>query len=331
MSQTSKRKQRVLRILHKNRDQYISGQELSDRLEVSRTAVWKYIQSLREQGYVIDSSSRLGYCLVKAPDILSPEEIKKDLKTDLLGCEVIYQEEVKSTNSLAKSEARQEAEEGTVIVAKEQVGGKGRLGREYFCPPGGIWFSVILRPNMKPDSASQFSFVAVVALAKTIDELTDSVPEIKWPNDVLINGKKVSGILTEMSAEIDQIDYLVLGIGVNLNIAVDEFPSDLKNKATSIQEESGQQIPKLNFFLSLLEQLEEEYFKLQTEGFEKIIEGWKEYNITLGNEVTVTSNNEVLTGQAVDVDNKGRLLVELPNGTMKKVVAGDVTLNTEYN
>lgn len=331
MSRTSKRKQQVLRILHKNQDKYISGQELSDRLEVSRTAVWKYIQSLREQGYVIDSSSRLGYRLVKAPDILSPEEIKKDLKTDLLGCEVIYQEEVKSTNSVAKSEARQGAKEGTIIVAGEQVGGKGRLGREYFCPPGGIWFSVILRPDMKPAFASQLNFVSVISLAKTIDELTDLVPEVKWPNDVLINGKKVSGILTEMSAEIDQINYLIPGIGINLNIALDEFPSDLKNKATSIQEESGEQISKLDFFLLLLEKLEEEYFKLQKEGFEKIIEDWKEYNITLGNEVTVTSNSEVLTGQAVDIDKEGSLLVELPNGTTEKVVAGDVTLNTEYN
>ncbi|MBM7625023.1 biotin--[acetyl-CoA-carboxylase] ligase [Sporohalobacter salinus] len=331
MSRTSKRKQQVLKILHRNQEQYISGQELSDKLGVSRTAIWKYIQSLREQGYVIDSSSKLGYRLVKAPDILSPEEIKKDLKTDILGCKVIYHEEVESTNLLAKSAARQGADEGTIILAKEQVGGKGRLGREYFCPAGGIWFSIILHPDLKPTVASRINFVAVVALAKTIDKLTDLTPEIKWPNDVLINGKKVTGILTEMSAEIEQINYLVLGIGINLNIGLDKFPSELQKKATSIQEELGQKVPKLQFFLTLLENLEEKYTKLQIEGFAEIVEEWEDYNITIGNEVTVSNGEGTLSGQAVDINDEGCLLVELSDGTIKKVVAGEATLNTEYN
>ncbi|SKA07436.1 biotin--[acetyl-CoA-carboxylase] ligase [Selenihalanaerobacter shriftii] len=331
MTKTSERKQQVLQILHDNESEYISGQKLSDQLKVSRTTIWKYVKSLREQGYLIDSSSKLGYRLIKAPDILSPEEIKRDLETDVLGSEVIYYEQVESTNNLAEVKARKGAIEGTIIIAKEQVGGKGRLGREYFCPSEGVWFSVILRPDLKPTFASQLNFVAAVALARTIEQLTNLQPGIKWPNDILINQRKVSGILTEMNAEIDRVNYVILGLGINLNIEKAEFPEELIRKATSVKEEFGKEVSKLDFFLSLLHELEKEYVKLQEDGFGSVLQGWRDYNITLGKEVKVNNVREVLKGQAIDVDDEGALLIKLEDGTVERVIAGDVTLNTEYN
>ncbi|MCK8824891.1 biotin--[acetyl-CoA-carboxylase] ligase [Fuchsiella alkaliacetigena] len=330
MKETSERKQKVLQILYETEADYVSGEELSNKLDVSRTTIWKYIQSLREQGYLIDSSSRLGYSLVKAPDILSPEEIKKDLETEILGQEVIYYEKVESTNKIAIAEAKEGAVEGAIVIAGEQTAGKGRLGRSFFCPPGGIWFSVILRPNLRPDFVAQLNFIGVIALAKTIDKLTDLKPGIKWPNDILVNGRKVSGILTELSAEVDQINYLVMGIGINLNIDLDQFPADLVNKASSVQRELGERVSKLEFFLSLITELELAYFKFQEQGFISIIEDWKEYNLTLGQEVQVDNGREVLVGKAVDIDSTGALLIKLADGRVKKVVAGDVTLEKEY-
>ncbi|KXS42093.1 MULTISPECIES: biotin--[acetyl-CoA-carboxylase] ligase [unclassified Candidatus Frackibacter] len=329
MTKTSERKQQVLEILH-NTDDYISGQELSDKFGVSRTTIWKYIKGLREQGYQIESSSKLGYRLIKAPDILSPEEIKRDLETKILGREIIYQERVDSTNNLAETEARKGAKEGTVIIAKEQTGGKGRLNREYFCPPGGIWFSVILRPEIKPAFASQLNFIIAVALAKTIDKLTKLEPGIKWPNDILINGKKVSGILTEMNAEIDKVNHIILGVGINLNIPLVKFPNELLEKATSIQEELGRKVLKLDFFLRLLAELENEYIRLKEEGFKSVLTEWREYNVTLGQKVNVNNMREILTGRAIDVDDEGGLILELDSGDRQRVVAGDVTLEGEY-
>lgn len=331
MNRASKRKQQVLEVLYNNKSDYISGQKLSDKLGVSRTTIWKYIQSLREQGYLIESSSKIGYRLVKAPDILSPEEIKKDLKTKILGKEIIYHEQVDSTNKLAEATAQKGAKEGTIIIAREQVGGKGRLGRKYFCPPGGIWFSVILRPDLKPNTASQLNLVAAVALAKTINQLTELEPKIKWPNDILINNKKVSGILTEINAEIDQINYLILGLGLNLNIAKVDFPEDLYQKATSIQAEQEKEVSKLNFFTCLLEELENEYLLFQEKGFSEVVKKWQKYNMTLGRTVTVNNRREVFTGEAVDIDSDGNLLVKLSDGVIKKVVSGDVTLETNYD
>ncbi|MGM0471478.1 MAG: biotin--[acetyl-CoA-carboxylase] ligase [Bacillota bacterium] len=331
MSQTSKRKQQVLELLYQHQAEYISGEELSQQLDVSRTTIWKYIQALRQQGYVIDSSSKLGYSLIKAPDILSPEEIKKDLQTKILGSEIIYHDQIdNSTNALAKDRARAGGQEGTIVIAREQLQGKGRLGRAYCCPPGGIWFSVILRPNLNPTAASQLSFVAAVAIAQTIDEITTLEPGIKWPNDILVNSKKIAGILTEMSAEIDQINHLILGLGINLNLDLEQFSSELAAKATSIQIELGHPVVKLDFFLKLLTYLEREYIKLQEEGFAAVLKTWRNYNITLNRQITVQHNDQQLEGQAVDIDDQGHLLLKTQQGEIKKLVAGDVTLQSTY-
>jgi BirA family biotin operon repressor/biotin-[acetyl-CoA-carboxylase] ligase len=331
MNKTSERKQKVLKILHDSQTEYVSGQQLSDELGVSRTTIWKYIKTLREQGYSIDSFSKLGYRLINAPDILSPEEIKRDLKTKILGQEIVYYKEVESTNYLAEKEARKGAREGTIIIAKEQAGGKGRLGRDYFCPQGGIWFSIILRPDIKPNFASQLNFVAAVALANTIDKVTELNPGIKWPNDILINGRKVSGILTEMNAEIDQVNYIIIGLGINLNIDLAELPDELLQKATSIKEELGRELSKKDFFISLLKELELGYMKFQKAGgFREVLKEWKQHNITLGKELRINNMKERFKGKAIDIDEQGALVVKLSDGTIKKVVSGDVTLEAEY-
>ncbi|MCR5757232.1 MAG: biotin--[acetyl-CoA-carboxylase] ligase [Selenomonas sp.] len=320
----------ILEILRAGRDQYISGEEIADKLGVSRTAVWKHIKEMRAQGYDIESHARSGYRLRETPDALLAGEIRHGLKTKIIGQEIICHEEIDSTNNEAKRLARQGAKEGTVVVAESQTGGKGRLERQFFSPQGkGIWFSVILRPRFLPQDAPKCTLMAAVAVARAMMEF-GLQPGIKWPNDLLYDNKKLVGILTEMSAEMDGINYIVIGTGINVNIEPSDFPEDIREVATSLSIMKGEALPRVSFFQSVLQALDDLYVRVQCEGFAPVLEEWRKYNITLGQEVKVIGvrDGEVYTGKAVDIDEDGALLVDTSKGR-QRVLAGDVSIRPQ--
>lgn len=305
-------------------DEYISGEDISRRLGVSRTAVWKYVEDLRRVGYVIEAIPRRGYRLVARPDKLLPTEIRAGLVTVKLGQVVHYFSRVNSTNDVARELARQGADEGTLVVAEEQTDGRGRRGRSWVSPPGtDIFASLILRPNLLPARAPLLTLTTAVAGAEAIRGLTGLPAAIKWPNDLLINGRKVAGILTEMSAEIDTIFYVIVGIGINVNTV--SFPADIGAIATSLALESGQPFSRRRLLQLFLQQLERWYHTL-LDRREEVLQRWRELSLTLGREVTVYSPNFTVYGRALNIDQEGALLLETDLGEQVRILSGDVSL-----
>jgi len=227
-------KDQLLLYLKERKGDWVSGEALSNKIAVSRSAVWKHICKLREEGYVIESSPKKGYLLRKAPDLLFPNEIREGLDTKVFGKrDIVYFTETDSTNTRAKDLAARGAPEGTLVISERQTKGRGRKGRSWFSPSqGGIYTSLILRPSISPSEAPKITLLSAVVVAETLRSLTGLSAIIKWPNDILINGKKIAGILTEMSTEMDAIDYIVVGLGLNVNTP--DFPDDIREKATSI-------------------------------------------------------------------------------------------------
>ncbi|MBQ1809434.1 MAG: biotin--[Selenomonas sp.] len=318
---------KILQILRQSGNKYMSGEEMAEKLGVSRAAVWKHIKEMRSQGYNIESLARNGYILREAPDAMLSGEISNGLETKTIGCRIICHEEIDSTNNAAKRLAREGAAEGTVVVAESQTGGKGRLERQFFSPKGkGIWFSVVLRPKFLPQEAPKCTLLAAVAVARAMTEF-GLKPGIKWPNDLLYDNKKLVGILTEMSAEMDGINYIVIGTGINVNIAPEEFPEELRSVATSLSQMKGANLPRVKFLQAVLRALDDLYAKVQTEGFAPVLKEWRQYSITLGQEVKVIGvrDGEVYYGKAVDIDDEGALLVDTAAGR-QRVLAGDVSI-----
>lgn len=321
---------KILTLLRQSGEKYISGEEIADQLGVSRTAVWKHIKEMRAQGYDIESHARSGYILREAPDALLSGEISHGLGTKIIGQQIICHEEIGSTNNEAKRLAREGAAEGTVVVAESQTGGKGRLERQFFSPKGkGIWFSVILRPKFLPQEAPKCTLMAAVAVARAMEEF-GLQPGIKWPNDLLFDNKKLVGILTEMSAEMDGINYIVIGTGINVNIDMSDFPEDIRDVATSLSIMKGEPLPRVKFFQAVLRALDDLYSQVQANGFAPVLDEWRKYSITLGQEVRVIGvrDGEVYTGKAVDIDEDGALLVETAKGR-QRVLAGDVSIRPQ--
>ncbi|MEL7565194.1 MAG: biotin--[acetyl-CoA-carboxylase] ligase [Dehalobacterium sp.] len=317
-------KNAILKLL-KGNSEYLSGEEISNILGVSRTAIWKHIRTLKSEGYVIESQTKLGYLLLKVPDRMYPEEIKGYLKTAQIGGTILYEDTVDSTNITAKDIADQGFEEGTVVVAEMQTAGKGRLGRGWHSSYGtGIWMSVMVRPTIMPVDAPKITLLTAISVAQAIRQETGVSPGIKWPNDILIKGKKVCGILTEIKADMDLIHYIIVGIGINVNES--EFSSDISNIATSLKMETGRDINRVKMAAAVLNNWEENYFEFLQRGFSRIKSAWREFSINLGQEVTVTTLKDTIQGRAIDIDDDGLLLVEDNRGTLHKIVAGDVSL-----
>lgn len=320
----------ILNLLKQANNKFLSGEELAESLNVSRTAIWKHIKALRDSGYDIESVPRSGYRLISSPDLLSAAEIKTSLPTKLLGSDIKYFDSVDSTNTQAKKFA-QDALDGTIIISEEQCGGRGRLSRSFFSPKyKGIWFSVILKPNVLPQEAPKFTLLAAVAIADAIKDVTGVKVGIKWPNDILYNGKKLVGILTEMNAEMERINYIIIGMGINVNIAKDEMPEDIRQIATSLSQITNKEVSRLTLLNSILSHLEELYTIALSEGFEPIFDLWRNYSITLNQHINVIGTNETFEGIAVDIDNDGALLVNI-NGQIKRVLAGDVSIRPVQN
>ena len=317
----------IVEMLKNAGENFISGESIAGELKISRTAVWKHIQKLREHGYEILSRERRGYKLKDAPDLLLPSEIQIGLDTEIIGKNMEYHPSVDSTNRVAKALAYHGAQEGTIVVAEEQESGKGRLDRNFYSPRGkGIWFSVILRPNFLPKDAPKFTLMAAVAVAEAMNRF-DLKAQIKWPNDILFDGRKLVGILTEITGEIAKISYMVIGIGINVNISRDEFPEELQSVATSLSEMKGDKLSRVEIFRAVLEEFDKLYRQVKASGFDKVIERWKIYNVTLGKDIQVisASDGEYFTGKAIDLNSDGALVVETAQG-LQTVYAGDVSI-----
>ncbi len=321
MNTKDKIKDRILEKLIINKGKPISGEDLADELEVSRSAVWKHIQALRDEGYTIESSTNLGYSLIASPDRLTQAAIKAGLKTTVIGKDIQHFKETESTNTIAREIART-VDEGAVVIAESQTSGRGRLGRKWISPEGGIWLSIILKPRIQPIYAPRITLLAGVSAAKTIRSYGLQA-RIKWPNDVLIDGKKVCGILTEIEAEIDLIDYCVVGIGIDANVDIELFPEEIRESSTSLKKELGYEINRVEFVQKLLLEFEALYLKFQKDGFSSILEEWRNMSATMGEWVKITTQSRTIYGEAIGVDSEGALILETGEGKLEKIVAGN--------
>jgi BirA family transcriptional regulator, biotin operon repressor / biotin---[acetyl-CoA-carboxylase] ligase len=313
----------VLTFLADGGEDFTSGEVLSGKLGLSRTAVWKCVESLREKGYRIDAAPARGYRLMEIPDRITELELTPLLSTHDLGRTIHFRGAVPSTNELAFRLAQEGAFHGELVVADQQTQGKGRRGRPWASPAGvNLYMSAILRPELPPQRASELTLVAAVALTETLRQAGVEAA-IKWPNDVQVDGLKVAGILTELSAEPDRVHFVILGIGVNLNATFEDLPAELAQVATSVFELRGQKVPRALFTAALLTRLELWLDVHQAQGFGTIREAWKELSCTLGREVLVKTERLEFGGVAEDIDDGGALLVRTAEG-LQRVLAGDV-------
>ncbi|MDO8473255.1 MAG: biotin--[acetyl-CoA-carboxylase] ligase [Dehalococcoidia bacterium] len=307
--------------------EFVSGEELSRRFSVSRTSIWKQMRVLRAKGYDIESQPRRGYRLISCPEDISALEVRKRLSCSLFGCDIQQLARVASTQQEAFRMAQGGAPAGTVVLAEEQTGGRGRVGRSFFSPPGGLWFSVILRPPLQPQVCLPLSLMAGVAVVESVIGLTGLPAVLKWPNDVLVGGKKVAGILAEMVAETDAVRFVILGIGVNANVPVGAFPVELQSIATSLSAESGKDVSRSRLLCTILENLDRRYADMLSLGAGSVLDAWRKCPNVLGGRVRVNSINEQVQGLALDLDIDGALLVRTDDGTVKRVIVGDVSMN----
>lgn len=315
----------ILRLLRERSAAFVSGEEISRRLKVSRTAVWKRVENLRASGYDIEASRRLGYRLVRSPDLLTPSEIKPLLKTKWMGKGIHHFQTIPSTNTEAYQLALRGAPEGEIVIAESQEKGRGRLGRHWVSPPFlNLYLSVILRPEIPPSQASLITLMAAVAVAEAIERFSGLHPVIKWPNDILVENRKVAGLLNEIHSETDRIHFVILGIGVNLNMEKELLPKEIRGLATSLKMETGKSVSRKEFVPCLLGSLEKWYALFLREGGKPVLDAWREKARLKGKPVKVTSFGETLLGRAVDIDAEGRLILETEKGERKRIVAGDV-------
>ncbi|MFH1073722.1 MAG: biotin--[acetyl-CoA-carboxylase] ligase [Candidatus Firestonebacteria bacterium] len=320
------KEEQILIMLKASGTEYISGEELSKKFGVTRAAIWKHMHALMEQGYRIESHTHLGYKLISVPDKVLAAEIRDGLTTEYIGRELYCFNEAGSTNELAMKLAEGRASEGAVVIAEKQTAGKGRLGRQWISPAGsGLWFSIILKPKINPQHSSKLTFISGLAVLDAIKSVAGLKAGLKWPNDVLVNGKKVCGILTEIKAGPDIIHFQVIGIGVNVNFRGNDFPEPLKGFATSLFEESKKEVSRLKLLKEILKNIETSYELFKKEGFNPFLSRWKEHSVTLNKKVKVSGLRESFEGLALDIDEDCALILHLDSGEKKRVLSGDVS------
>ncbi|MEW5737505.1 MAG: biotin--[acetyl-CoA-carboxylase] ligase [Myxococcota bacterium] len=313
----------ILSFLAEGGDEFVSGAALSDKLGLSRTAVWKHVEQLRKLGYQIEAQPARGYRLVAVPDRLTALELLPLLATRELGRTVHHFESIDSTNRAAFELAQDGAFHGEVVIAEAQTAGKGRRGRTWSSPSGkNLYCSVILRPEIPPARAPELTLVAAVALAETLRE-AGGAAGIKWPNDVQIAGRKVAGILTELSADVERVQFVIVGIGVNLNASAEDFPPEVAEVATSLMLARGSTVPRALFTAALFTRLESWLDTWTEQGFGPVREAWRKLATILGQEVLVRSEQRELRGVAEDIDETGALILRVGGG-VERVLAGDV-------
>jgi BirA family biotin operon repressor/biotin-[acetyl-CoA-carboxylase] ligase len=325
MSDGTSSEELVLAFLAESGDAYVSGEAISDKLGLTRAAVWKHVEALRAQGYRIDAVPARGYRLAEVPDRLGPLELRPLLNTHDIGRELHWYAELASTSDRAKELAEEGAEHGEVVVAEVQTAGRGRRGRVWTSPPGrNLAFSVVLRPDLPPARAPELTLVASIAVCDALRQ-AGVAAGIKWPNDVLASGRKIAGILTELAAEPDRVHWVVLGVGVNVNARAEDFPEELRGDVTSVLLERGEPAPRALFAAACLTGLEEWLDRHAEDGFGVVRRAWRDRSVTLGREVSVRADGREIVGTAVDLDEDGALLVRDATG-LQRILAGDVTL-----
>jgi len=318
-------KEKILNILRASRSGFLSGEALARKIGVSRTMVWKHIKSLERDGFGIDAVPSQGYRIVSEPDILRQSEIKAGLKTRVIGKEIHLYPQISSTNTRAMEMASDNAPAGTVVIAETQTSGKGRLGRKWISPKGNLYFSVILRPDIPLYRAPLITLMGAVAVVSAIRKECQVNAVIKWPNDVLLSGKKVCGLLTEMSAEQDRIRHIVLGIGVDVNMDPASLPADVRMVTTSLMSETNKEINRTALLQEILRELDH-WYQVFLHDSADVLKAWEKLTMTIGCRIAVSGAGEVLEGSAQGVDREGRLIVKLDDGTTRTVAAGDVTI-----
>lgn len=325
---TSTVKDKVLQRLFEANGEPISGQMLADEFGLSRTAIWKYIKEFEEEGYEIGTVRKKGYYLISNPDLVTEGLIHKYLRTSRYGKKVEYYETCDSTQPIAHDLAQNGAIDGTIVVSEEQTMGNGRMARPWSSKAfKGIWMSVITKPELTPQQAPQMTLVAAVAIVRAIEEVVGIVPQIKWPNDLLVNGKKVSGILTELQADPDLVKSIILGIGINVNQEESEFPDELSSIATSLKIEKGEKINRAKLMAAVLKHLER-YVDLYVEsGFAPIKLLWESYSNTIGKQVRAVMVQETIEGTAIGITDEGMLELQLRDGSIRGVFSGDIEFN----
>ncbi|MCM3566811.1 biotin--[acetyl-CoA-carboxylase] ligase [Neobacillus mesonae] len=308
-------------------ESYLSGQYLAELIGCSRTAVWKHIEELRKEGFELEAVRKKGYRIIKTPEKVTADEVLLGLTTSFIGRNIHYEESVESTQKIAHNLASQDVPEGTVVIADEQKSGKGRMNRNWYSPKyTGVWMSLILKPNIPLTNAPQLTLLTAVAVAKGIEEVTEVIPEIKWPNDILIGGKKVTGILTELQAEADQIHSIIVGIGINVNQKIEDFSSEIKEKATSLFIEKGEIISRAALIRSIFKHFEKYYLLYLDQGFLPIKLLWESYAVSIGKTIKARTLTDVIEGKALGITNEGVLKIEDMSGSIHHVYSADIEL-----
>jgi len=317
---------KVLTFLKTQNTEYLSGQDLSDVLRISRVAVWKHIKKIKELGYTIESKQKLGYRLIANTGLLLPWEITQNLKTKTIGNEVYYFDSIKSTQEYAVKIAANSKNNGTVIIAQQQTGGKGRDGRKWISPKGGIWLSIILQPRFDISVITLFPIASSLALSTAIEKCFDIKPELKWPNDITIKGKKVAGMLVDASLESNRIESIVLGVGINFDVDVKKIEKDLKNNFNFYGATSLKNLKKdsnaVELIQTFLVELEEIINLLNTGQIKKIVKEWTQRSSTIGKIIEIMTKEGKIKGRAVKIDEDGALIVS--NKKTTRILAGDI-------
>jgi BirA family biotin operon repressor/biotin-[acetyl-CoA-carboxylase] ligase len=314
-------KEKILDYLNKKHD-YLSGDQISKHLGISRQGLWKHIQELKDSGYDIAAVPHLGYRLEACPDRLFVFEVARNLNTKFIGKKIHYFDYLASTMDTAMQLGMDGAVSGSIVLAESQIKGRGRLGRGWLSPKyKGIYLSLILRPKILPAACPILTLMSAVSICEAVKEVTDLDAQIKWPNDVLIHNKKVAGILTEMNAEVDKVNFVVIGIGLNVN----NDKKSLIAQATSLKEQQSQEISRVVLLQELLRRIESNYFLLEAKGNQEIINQWRNFTLTLGTRVKVDYQDKHIEGQAIDIDSDGALLIRKDSGLIQKISSGDVT------
>ncbi|MCR2043640.1 biotin--[acetyl-CoA-carboxylase] ligase [Anaerosalibacter massiliensis] len=323
-------REKILRLLKENSNDFLSGEKISENFDVSRAAIWKHINTLKEEGYEIESVPRKGYRLISSPDILTYGEVENYLDTKFIGREIHYFNTIDSTNIKAK-EIAQEETEGTVIISEEQTLGKGRLGRSWASPSGkGIWMSIILKPHIDPMKVAKITQVGAAAVSLALEDLNIK-SYIKWPNDIVMNGKKVCGILTEMSCELNMINYVIMGVGINVNLNKEDFKGEIEKIGTSIKVETGKEVNRkklLGFFLNRFEKLYTTF--VNEDNFKDTLGICRDKSILIGREVKIIRGKDEQKGKVIDISDEGELLVDYGDNKIEKIMSGEVSVRGLY-
>lgn len=325
-------RKKILEVLINEKDTFISGEELSNSIGVSRTAVWKHIKKLKEEGYKIESVPKRGYKLIDEGDILDSNILSINMKSKIIGNNIIHFDTIDSTSNYAKSIALKGAKEGTVVIAEEQTSGRGRLGRQWLSPKGqGIWMSIILRPNITPTHAMKVTQIAAASTLLALRKFVSKDISIKWPNDIVLNKKKVCGILTEMSAEINKVNFVVVGIGVNANIDEVNIPIELQDKAESLNKYLDEELSRKDIVNEILYEFEKLYLDfIESRSIKKSIDICRKYSATLNKNIRIIDNESEARAYALDLNEDGELIVKYEDGTIDKVYSGEVSVRGLY-